>query len=61
MVSNDGLACRHGFEQDDAETFLKTREAENVGVRVFRRELLLAEIAKCDVRCANCHRIKEMT
>jgi len=46
MVSNDGLACRHGFEQDDAETFLKTREAENVGVRVFRRELLLAEIAK---------------
>lgn len=35
---------------------LKLDEVCNLAMKPCSAEVLLAEIAKCDVRCANCHR-----
>jgi hypothetical protein len=52
-----------GYKANPAALDLDHRDPSdkrtNVATMVtYDRALLLAELAKCDVRCANCHRIK---
>ena len=44
------------FDHRDRAT--KSNSISNLLHNVASRATLLAEIAKCDVRCANCHRIR---
>lgn len=45
------LACLDFHHRDRA-----TKDMDAAGMRRFSRDRMLAEIAKCDVLCANCHR-----
>jgi hypothetical protein len=46
------------FDHRDPETKIKSSHRRRGMTTSWSKERLLAEIAKCDVRCANCHAIR---
>lgn len=56
-----GLRCEYPevFEFDHRPG--ETKVADVTKLRVGKMSALVAEIAKCDVVCANCHRIRTVT
>jgi hypothetical protein len=52
ICSEDHPACLHFHHRDPNEKDIQIAQAANMG---WSKEKILAEIAKCDVLCANCH------
>lgn len=46
------------LEFDHRDSNLKLMNISNLMTGQYSEKIILEEIAKCDVRCANCHRIR---